>query len=171
MKTRNGWKEIGVFLAAVLAALWGGKVSVAQVQVPQKPSCLEQAAAQIRPNGGITVVLRDKSKVRGRLVSVDLSQSHLTMTSLDPTDTALSVYSMSDISIVQYSGGGRAGRMMRGFLIGSAVGVLFGLAGDNSGGTSDQFKLPDSAVFGALGGLFGLTIGLAMSSTRTIECK
>ncbi len=172
MKTQTSHKIIRFHLPVVLAVVLGGMPLAAQVRASDRPSCLEQAVKKIRPESKITLFPRDYSEVKGRLVSIELDQSLLTMSSRKGNDTVLQSYSISDISKIEYNGGGRLKRMLLGLLIGGGLGALVGSTGESDCaqefGCIEGFPTAGGAI---LGGIIGLSIGLALPSTRVIECR
>ncbi|MCI0596310.1 MAG: hypothetical protein L0Z48_07180 [candidate division Zixibacteria bacterium] len=145
-----------------------------QVHISGDSVCLQKIARKISLNTKITVVSQDGGKAEGRLVSVDLAQSHLTF---QPSEQTLSLYRISRVEKVQYQKIGSLKGMSEGFLIGVMVGGLFGLfvwsgAGDEGFLSLSEVSLPTFLAYGGgVGGGFGLVIGFLHPTTHTIECK
>lgn len=172
MKTQRVLGKALFCVPVVLMITWNGGPLWAQSPGPENPVCLEEAAKKLRPEDKITLVLRDREKVKGRLVSIDAERFSLRMSNLDQEKPSLSDYQIPDVKSIEYNGGGKAKRMFFGLLIGASIGALIGAVDQSSTSSSDSYiEVPASAALGTFGGLMGLVIGSAMSSTRVIECK
>ncbi|MCI0404590.1 MAG: hypothetical protein L0Z48_10885 [candidate division Zixibacteria bacterium] len=168
-----------VLAVFVLAAIVVPQVLYAQVTAPQTPTCLQQAAWKIRANGKITVLKQNGESLKGRLISIDLGQSHLTMRLLNTTDTTLMSIQQPEIAKIKYDKSRKLkpGFMALGLIGGALIGGLIGLAIE--GDEEEQFPFfaeSEIAVLGgaAIGGGVGLLAGTfipLVPKTGTIECK
>ncbi|MCI0330943.1 MAG: hypothetical protein L0196_08370 [candidate division Zixibacteria bacterium] len=140
----------------------------AQVSVPVEPNCLQKVADQVSPKKKITVVIQDGSEVKGRLVSIDLSQSHLTF---QPSEQTLSLYRISRVAKIQHRKIGPES-VAKGVLFGAMVGGFLSLpiwlANDDD---SWNFGAAVGGSFIVAGAGIGLVAGFTQPTVHTIECK
>ncbi len=164
-----------VFLAVfVLLSLGIPLCAVSQVHISVDSVCLQKAARKISLKSKITLVIQDGGVVEGRLVSIDLAQSHLTF---QPSEQTLSLYRISRVEKIQYRKIGPES-VAKGVLLGALVGGIVGLPllladGDDEG--LFDFSAGVTRAVGAffiIGGVgLGLVAGFTQPTVHTIECK
>ena len=185
MKLRQALRVLRLCLQVVIASVWGGIPALfkaftlllfaffpfglsAQVSVSVEPNCLQKVADKVSLKSKITVVIQDGSEVEGRLVSIDLAQSHLT---IRPPEQTLSLYRISRVEKIQYRKIGPE-NVAKGVLQGALFGGLLGLPlmlmdGDDDFGVNKAI----GASFMVAGVGLGLVAGFTEPTVHTIECK
>src|SRR5574341_1063863 len=162
MNTQKKTRILRLWLPLVMIAIWGRTASIAQVQdsvaaseaAPEFQSNSRiGVGSELRPNSLITLVKLDGKRIKGRLVSLDLEQSLLTM-GLVSGIAGRQTYPISEVAKIEYR---EAGKMNPGLMVfGGAIGALLGGFIGQAMGPSDGW-IDFSAVGGALnGGLLGV---------------
>jgi hypothetical protein len=148
------------------------------------PICVDEMISELDLNTPITLILKDSSKVSGRLGFIDIEQSLITVEQNSHWRVASSKYPLTDIAGIEYTEKKlRWGPMVGGLLLGAtAVGVvgwLIAWASDRSSNNSSfgpnlRPELEGLGAGAVVGGGVGLITGTIIGNqpkTCTIECK
>lgn len=146
------------------------------------PICVDEMISELDLNTPITLILKDSSKVSGRLGFIDTEQSLITIERDDQVRVASSKYSLAEISGIEYTEKKlRWWPMVGGLLLGAAAGGLAGVliasANDRSSTVFNEYLRPELEGLGVgavVGGGVGLIAGTIIGNqpkTCTIECK
>lgn len=151
---------------------WGLSLSVlgaGQVQGAEK--CLEKLAKKVKPKQQVTIVRAEGDTTSGKFVSVDLSQSLLTILRTDQLgQVAEKTFTGSEIQVIQYRGYGK----YRG-LPALTFMVMGGVIGASVADEGSGSFYGDSYVYAMAGMMAGFVAGSIISAiipgTLTISCK
>ena len=169
---------------AALTLLCGASSVGADQNCGAKGTCLAQLTNRVQPGKWVRVIAHDGAELEGRLETVDLAQSLLTVQPVDHDTTSLTTYEISEIVKLQYreSGRIRAGHLILGLAAGAILGAaIAGSSNDNGtysgieGYSEAANRFGDTVTGGFIGGMLGLGTGAIVSSlqrsTKTISCQ
>jgi len=146
------------------------------ISVAQGPAdCLEKANQIILPGKSIIIVQNEGLRISGRLKTIDLGQSTLTMSITEATqESKEEIYNIINIDKIGYRAPGKLkpAVMLLGFLGGAVIGGLIGGLAEPDELLGRGINIAIGVGIGGGGGLLLGTVGsLGMNSTHYIKCK